>query len=227
MTYLEQVQKVQKLNEEFKNADSLTLLKYVNEEFKSLALVSSFGAESAILLHLISRANPDLPVFFMDTGKIFRQTLDYKKTLEERLKLSNIQIFYPDEEQLSLHDPKGIKHKTNTNLCCYIRKVEPLARALKNTSAWISGRKKFQAASRADIPLFELEDMKIKINPLANSSAEELRKYAALHDLPEHPLLKAGYPSIGCIPCTSPVKKGDDPRSGRWAGLDKTECGIH
>ncbi len=227
MTYLEQVQKVQKLNEEFKNADSLTLLKYVNEEFKSLALVSSFGAESAILLHLISRVNPELPVFFMDTGKIFSQTLDYKKTLEKQLKLTNIQIFHPDEAQLSLHDPKGIKHKTDTNLCCYIRKVEPLARALKNISAWISGRKRFQAASRADIPLFELENMKIKINPLANSSAEELSEYAALHELPEHPLLKEGYPSIGCIPCTSPVKKGDNPRSGRWAGLDKTECGIH
>jgi phosphoadenosine phosphosulfate reductase len=227
MKYLKRLEKTDELNKKYADTDSLTILKEMGEEFPSLALVSSFGTESAVLLHLVSQANVDTSVFFMDTGKIFSQTLDYKKTLEEQLGLRNIQVFHPAEEQLKKHDPSGDKHKSDTDLCCYIRKVEPLSRALKNTQAWISGRKRFQAFSRSSIPLFELDDMRIKINPLANWSPKELADYAKRHKLPIHPLLKDGYLSIGCIPCTSPVKEGDDPRSGRWRGQDKTECGIH
>lgn len=227
MKYMEMVQKVDELNKHYKNADTISLLSKLDNEFPSLTLVSSFGAESAVLLHLVSLVNKEIPIIFIDTGKLFKETLDYKETLEKELGLKNIQIFKPQSTLLKKHDPKDFIHKYDADLCCHIRKVEPLSRALKNTDVWISGRKRFQTATRSEIPLFEIDDMRIKINLLANWTRNGIKAYFEKYGLPEHPLVADNYLSIGCMPCTTAVKEGEDIRSGRWRGQIKTECGIH
>ncbi|MCC3861198.1 phosphoadenylyl-sulfate reductase [Pseudemcibacter aquimaris] len=227
MNYLELVNKVDQLNDHYKDTDSFTLLRDLALEFPSLTLVSSFGAESAVLLHLVSRVNINIPVVLIDTGKLFEETLQYKDILKHEFGLKNIKSFKPDTSMLNAKDPHGIAHESRPDLCCFIRKVEPLNRALKNTNIWISGRKKYQSASRSNIPLFELDDMRIKVNPLANWSRDDMAYYIEKYKLPEHPLLKDNFLSIGCMPCTTAVGKDEDPRAGRWRGQVKTECGIH
>jgi phosphoadenosine phosphosulfate reductase len=194
-----------------------------------LALVSSFGAESAVLLHMAAEIDPSLPVLFLDTGHQFGQTLDYRKALSARLGLTDVRDLRPAFQDLALKDPKADLYKTDTDGCCDIRKVQPLDRALRDHfDAWITGRKRFQASTRANLPVVERgEGDKIKFNPLANWSKYELDAYVAEYDLPPHPLAAFGYPSIGCWPCTKPVEDGADARSGRWTGSEKTECGIH
>ncbi|MDR3374289.1 MAG: phosphoadenylyl-sulfate reductase [Ancalomicrobiaceae bacterium] len=192
-----------------------------------IAAVSSFGAESAVLLHLIATVDRSLPVLFVDTDKMFGETLRYRDQLVRRLGLTDVRTLTPDPTRIAGTDPKGALWLQNPDLCCRIRKVEPLARGLAGFGAWISGRKRYQSATRATLPLFEADGERMKVNPLAAWGAEDLASYAARHDLPEHPLLAQGYPSIGCMPCTDPVGEGEDARSGRWRGLDKTECGIH
>ena len=192
-----------------------------------IALVSSFGAESAVLLHMVSQIEPDLPVLFLDTGMQFGQTLDYRKQLTERLGLTDVRDLRPAFKDLAAIDPSGTLWKTDTGACCDLRKVVPLTQALEGFDAWITGRKRFQATTRASLPVVERNQDKIKVNPLANWTKADLDAYAAEHDLPPHPLVQFGYPSIGCWPCTRPVENDADARSGRWAGSEKTECGIH
>jgi phosphoadenosine phosphosulfate reductase len=192
-----------------------------------IALVSSFGAESAVLLHLLSEVDRDAPVIFLDTGRLFAETLQYRTRLVEHLGLTGVRTVTPDPQRLLAADPHRALWMTNADLCCQVRKTEPLARALKGLDAWFTGRKRFQSAVRAELRLFEADGERIKINPLANWSAGDLKAYMAAHALPEHPLVGRGYPSIGCVPCTSRVAVGEDPRAGRWRGRDKTECGIH
>lgn len=227
MTYLELVDKVDRLNEQYKNVDSLTLLRDLANEFPSLTLVSSFGAESAVLLHMISRVDVNTPVVLVDTGKLFIETIRYKETLQNEFGLKNVKVFEPNAELLKQNDRQGNAHLNQPNLCCFIRKVEPLTRALKDANIWISGRKKYQSASRSDLQLFELDDMRVKVNPLANWTKEDISFYSDKNKLPNHPLLKDNYLSIGCMPCTTAVKKGEGPRAGRWRGQVKSECGIH
>jgi phosphoadenosine phosphosulfate reductase len=192
-----------------------------------VALVSSFGAESSVLLHLLSAVDPDVPVIFLDTGRLFAETLEYRTALTKRLGLNEVRTVTPDAARLAAADPHRALWMTNPDLCCQIRKTEPLARALKGFDAWFTGRKRFQNGVRAELRLFEADGERIKINPLANWSADDLRDYALRHELPAHPLVAKGYPSIGCVPCTSKVQAGEDQRAGRWRGLDKIECGIH
>jgi len=192
-----------------------------------LALVSSFGAESAVLLHLLADVDRNIPVVFLDTGRLFAETLQYRTQLSERLGLTDVRTVSPEPERVSAKDPHRALWMTNPDLCCFIRKTEPLQRALKGFDAWITGRKRFQNALRAVLPMFEAEGERIKINPLVNWSSAELQAYAARNDLPPHPLVAQGYPSIGCVPCTSRVLPGEDQRAGRWRGMDKVECGIH
>ncbi|MFJ5487667.1 phosphoadenylyl-sulfate reductase [Hansschlegelia beijingensis] len=192
-----------------------------------IALVSSFGADSAVLLHLVGSVNPATPVIFIDTGQLFDETLAYRDELVSRIGLSDVRSTAPRPERLARLDPENFLWQTNPDLCCRIRKVEPLAAALGDFPAWISGRKRFQNAQRANLPLFEGDGRRIKVNPLAEWTAEDLESYRREHDLPAHPLVKHGYLSIGCMPCTSRVRPGEDPRAGRWRGLQKTECGIH
>lgn len=192
-----------------------------------IALVSSFGAESSVLLHLVASVSRDVPVVFIDTLRLFPETLAYRDALVERLGLSDVRTVTPDAEALKAKDPYKAAWMTDADLCCHIRKTEPLARALQGFDAWFTGRKRFQAATRAAIELFEQDGTRVKVNPLASWSSAELKAYMAEHALPAHPLVSQGYPSIGCQPCTSKVKPGEDERAGRWRGLDKTECGIH
>lgn len=192
-----------------------------------IALVSSFGADSAVLLHMVATVDPSTPVLFVDTGKLFSQTLRYRDALVERLGLSDVRVARPERDELTAIDPAGMLWMNDTDACCNVRKVLPLARALKGFDAWISGRKRFQSSTRAALPVFEAEDGRVKVNPLANWTATDILDYAKLHDLPPHPLVAEGYPSIGCLPCTDKVAPGEDPRAGRWRGQAKTECGIH
>jgi len=192
-----------------------------------IAAVSSFGADSAVLLHMIAQVDPGLPVIFLDTGKHFGETLEYRDALVADFGLTSMRIVTPKEAALGRGDPDGKLHLSDTDACCAIRKVEPMARGVEPFRAWFTGRKRFQAATRAALPAFEAVGPRIRINPLAHWSVGDLTGYMREHDLRESPLVAYGYLSIGCFPCTQPVKPGEDARSGRWAGQAKTECGIH
>jgi phosphoadenosine phosphosulfate reductase len=192
-----------------------------------IAVVSSFGAESAVLLHLVSEIDRSVPVVFIDTGRLFPETLEYRTRLTDRLGLTDVRTIGPAPERLAELDPARALWMTEPDLCCRIRKTEPLARALTGFDAWFTGRKRFQSRQRASIQMFEADAGRIKVNPLASWGIEDLSAYAAEHELPAHPLVTQGYPSIGCVPCTDRVLPGEDPRAGRWRGTDKSECGIH
>jgi phosphoadenosine phosphosulfate reductase len=192
-----------------------------------LGAVSSFGADSAVLLHMIAGIDPALPVVFLDTGKHFGETIAYRDALAADLGLTDIRIVTPDEAALERVDPTGRLHETDTDACCAVRKVEPMARGVAPFVAWFTGRKRFQAATRAALPAFETVGPRIRVNPLARWGTSDLADYMRRHDLRENPLVAYGYLSIGCFPCTSIVAPGEDARSGRWAGQAKTECGIH
>jgi phosphoadenosine phosphosulfate reductase len=217
-----------RLDAELRHAHPKAIIAKALEMFDGeLALVSSFGAESAVLLHMAAQVSRDIPVLFLDTGMLFGQTLDYRQQLAARLKLTDVRDLRPRFEDLATGDPNADLWKTDTDGCCHIRKVIPLDAALSGFSAWITGRKRFHGGERLRLPVVEEADGKLKFNPLANWNKADLEAYAAEHDLPEHPLVAFGYPSIGCWPCTNPVEAGGDVRSGRWAGSQKTECGIH
>jgi phosphoadenosine phosphosulfate reductase len=158
---------------------------------------------------------------------LFGQTLDYRQQLAVRLGLTNVRDLRPQFQDLATTDPKADLWKTDTDACCHIRKVLPLDRAIGGFEAWITGRKRFHGGDRLRLAVVEEADGKIKFNPLANWGKDELDAYVLAHDLPPHPLVAFGYPSVGCWPCTQPAQEGEDVRAGRWAGSDKTECGIH
>jgi phosphoadenosine phosphosulfate reductase len=200
----------------------------INRYYKGrIALVSSFGAESAVLLHMASQIDRSLPVIFIDTDKHFWETLSYRSKLVDRLGLQNIRNIHPDADDLRLLDSSGELHKTDPDMCCHIRKTAPLEKALDGFDAWISGRKRFHGAARASIPTIEVADGRLKVEPLARFTARDLNAYMEHFDLPRHPLLDQGYRSIGCMPCTTKGGTADNPRAGRWLGRSKTECGIH
>jgi phosphoadenosine phosphosulfate reductase len=217
------------LDRKYRGRDARDVLSAaVHDLFRGrVTLVSSFGADSAVLLHLAAGVDPATPVTFIDTGQLFDETLRYRDELTARLGLTNVRTVTPDAEKLARRDPEKFLWQFNPEACCRIRKVAPLAEALDGYPAWISGRKRFQNATRAQLPVFEADGARIKVNPLAEWSAEDVRTYAQAHDLPPHPLVKHGFLSIGCAPCTTRVKPGEDVRAGRWRGLSKTECGIH
>jgi phosphoadenosine phosphosulfate reductase len=192
-----------------------------------LALVSSFGTESAALLKVMADVDPAIPVVFLDTGWLFQETLDYRDTLTRQLGLADVRSIKPLEETLSREDPDKELWFSDPDACCRIRKVEPLARALKPFSAWINGRKRFQGSARADIPVVEQDGARLKFNPFANVSREEIEAIYKSANLPPHPLAAKGFLSVGCMPCTSRSEADEDARAGRWRGRDKTECGIH
>jgi len=192
-----------------------------------IALASSFGADSAVLLHMIAAIDPATPVLFLDTGKLFAETLAYRDTLLTRLGLRNVRRVSPTRRRLGEEDPTGYLHTVEPDACCHLRKVEPLEKALGRFDAWITGRKRFQGALRAELAVFEADGPRIKINPLAAWSPADIEAYFTAHDLPRHPLVAHGYLSIGCSTCTLPVKAGEEQRAGRWRGRGKTECGIH
>ena len=191
------------------------------------AVVSSFGTESAVLLHLVATADRTVPVIFVDTLKMFPETLAYRETLLRAFGSDHVAVGTPDAAALAARDGEGMRWSYDPDGCCEIRKVEPLARAKRGLDSWISGRKAFQSVTRQNIPRFEIEDGRLKLNPLGDWVKADLDAYFAAHDLPRHPLEADGYLSVGCAPCTSRVLPGEDPRAGRWRGFDKVECGIH
>nr|WP_246666675.1 phosphoadenylyl-sulfate reductase [Bradyrhizobium guangdongense] len=200
-------------------------LKAVGRE--QLALVSSFGTESAALLKVMADVDPSIPVIFLDTGWLFEETLAYRDTLIATLGLRDVRSIKPLEETLTREDPDRDLWFSNPDACCRIRKVEPLARALKPFSAWINGRKRFQGGARAEIPVVEEDGARLKFNPFADVSREDIETIYARAKLPQHPLQASGFLSVGCMPCTSRTSDGEDARAGRWRGQAKTECGIH
>ena len=222
-----------RLNRLYQGRDTAEMLESVLRDgiAGDVALVSSFGAESAVLLHLVSRIDPTVPVLFLDTGKHFAETLEYRDTLTELLGLTDVRSLTPDADTLAARDETGLRWSYDPDGCCEIRKVVPLGKALAGFDASLTGRKAFQAQTRAFLPRFEIDESdsagRLKINPLIDWNAERIAAYVEEHALPAHPLVAKGFPSIGCSPCTAKVAPGEDPRSGRWRGWDKTECGIH
>ena len=222
-----------RLNRMFRGSSTEELLEAVLRDSLAgdVAAVSSFGAESAVLLHLIAQIDRSVPVLFLDTGKHFGETVEYRRTLARRLGLTNVRDLVPDTEELAARDENGLRWSYDPDGCCDLRKVRPLARALEGFDASFTGRKAFQSSTRANLPRFEIDTSdaqgRLKINPLIDWDAQRIADYFEQHDLPRHPLVAQGFPSIGCSPCTRPVAEGEDARSGRWAGWDKVECGIH
>ena len=210
------------------DSDAEAVLAAAREAFGDrLALVSSFGAESAVLLHLASRVIPDVPVIFLETGKHFAQTLGYRRKLAAKLGLTDVRDIAPDAGEVSDEDPDGDLWRRDTDACCTLRKVRPLDRALEGFDAWITGRKQFHGGARTALPPFEHVGAHTKVNPLVRWTPADIQAHLAENDLPRHPLVAQGFPSIGCWPCTHPVADGEDARAGRWRGQAKTECGIH
>ena len=224
---------VEALNARFAGVPTLAMLRAVLREGLAgdIAAVSSFGAESAVLLHLIASIDRSVPVLFLETGKHFPETLAYRDQVMKRLGMANLVNLTPSAEALAARDESGLRWSYDPDGCCEIRKVQPLAAALSHFDASFTGRKGFQNAARAGLPTFELDQTdargRLKINPLATWSSDQVQAYFEATGLPPHPLVAQGYPSIGCSPCTTRVAPGEDPRSGRWKGWDKTECGIH
>ncbi len=217
-----------RLDAELRHAHPRTIIEAAVETFgERLALVSSFGAESAVLLDLMAKVKPDIPVLFLDTGMLFGQTLDYRKSLAAHLGLKDVRDLRPHYQDLAVVDPEAKLWQTDTDACCNLRKVVPLDLALEDFGAWITGRKRFHGGSRLSLPVVEQSGRHVKLNPLANWTKADLDAYAEENRLPAHPLVAQGFPSIGCWPCTRPAEDDEDVRAGRWAGSQKTECGIH
>jgi phosphoadenosine phosphosulfate reductase len=192
-----------------------------------VALLSSFGAESSVLLHMVSEVQPNLPVVFLDTLKLFPETILYRDQLIRELGLTDLRIVKPDDGDLNRSDPSSNLHDRDTDLCCHIRKTVPMAAAMESFDVVISGRKRFHGAARSDLQFVSGQDGKLKVEPLAAFSAFDLFNYMQKHHLPSHPLKLRGYGSIGCMPCTTVGGSDEAPRAGRWEGTEKTECGIH
>lgn len=218
-----------RLNARYAGVDTSAMLAdlLASRPFEQLAIVSSFGAESAALLHMVARIDKSVPLIFVNTQKMFGETLAYRDELAERLGFTDLRVYRPDPHLLAARDATGLRWSYDPDGCCDLRKTEPLRRALAGFDAWFSGRKAFQATTRAALPRFEIDEGRLKINPLIDWDKARIDAYFAAHDLLRHPLEAQGYPSVGCSPCTSKVQPGEDPRAGRWRGWDKVECGIH
>lgn len=214
--------------ESLEQRSAAEILYWAAKAFRSkLALTSSFQTQSLPLLHLVSRICPTIPVFFLDTGFHFEETLEFRNQLKRELGINIVTL-----EPLCGHDAfihqHGELHQSNPNMCCYMNKVEPLQRALQGYDAWISGIRRDQTEARRNTPVISMQNNGLyKVCPMVAWTADNVNDYIQRYELPKHPLLSQGYKSIGCAPCTKPTKEGQDAREGRWAEQDKTECGLH
>lgn len=220
------------LNRLYAQKSAQEVLRHALTLLGDLPLVSSFGAESVVLLHMAAQINTDAPILFIDTEMLFPETLEYQQEVAAYLGLTNLTVIKAAREAIFARDNENLLHLHDPDACCHLRKTEPLEQALKGRDGWITGRKRYQSGARATLDLFEVERPlgalpRIKVNPLANWNGTDIADYIERHALPRHPLIAKGYPSIGCAPCTSQVQTGEDPRAGRWRDLGKTECGIH
>ncbi len=224
---------LEKINRELEGKKPEEIIAWSIREFSRIAMTSSFGPESGVLLHMVSRVDPNVPVLFLETGYHFPETLEYKERLVRLFGLKKVLDLKADPKKKAevVAQYEGVPYEKNPDLCCQINKVDPIDRVLKDFDAWMSGIRRNQTDFRKSIRIFEeykkSEAELFKISPLANLTSREMWWYLKEHDIPKHPLYDKGYLSVGCWPCTRPVQPGDDERSGRWAGKAKTECGIH
>ncbi len=220
---------VTQLNERFRSRPACAVLVHAinNDRIGPVALASSFGADSVVLIHMVAQLDRNVPVLFLDTRMLFQETLKYQRAVAADMGLNDIRVVRPDNEQLMARDTDHILHQTDQQACCNLRKIEPLTRVLAPFGGWITGRKRFQGERRAALEHFEVQDGRVKVNPLAQWRPEELRTYMLENHLPPHPLQEKGYSSIGCAPCTTPTHYGENSRAGRWRDTQKAECGIH
>jgi len=222
--------RVAALNARYRHHSAISVLEHAlgDSDAGRVAMVSSFGAESVALLHMVALVDRATPVLFIDTEMLFPETLAYQRELAEMLGLRDVRVIRASRTRMAARDPEGLLHRENPDACCALRKTEPLEHALAPFDAWITGRKRFQSGSRAALEFFEAEGAaRIKINPLAHWTRQDIADYMVNNRLPRHPLVARGYASIGCAPCTTPVATGEDARAGRWRESDKEECGIH
>lgn len=224
MTFLE----VTQLNERFKGADIPEILGWLGTEFKKeVVATSSFQTQSLPLLHLMSLHCPEVKIFFLDTGFHFKETLEFVSKLRSDfgLRIETLRPLLSNDDFLEQY---GGLYQKDPEMCCYLNKVEPMTRALKGASAWISGVRHDQTKTRASMQLFNLQpDGILKICPIIDWNQKMIDDYITENSLPVHPLLSKGYRSIGCAPCSRPTLAHEDPREGRWSGTAKTECGLH
>lgn len=222
-------EQIQRLNAHYEGRGATAIIDHaVHEAFADrIAFVSSFGAESAVLLHLLAVVDPSVPVLFLDTNKLFGETVRYRSRLQHQLGLEDVRVIGPRKRDIERDDPQGTLSMHDPDKCCELRKAEPLERALKGFDCWVTGRKRHQTGFRKEMEIVEHDGASFKLNPLATWTRADIAEYFSAHKLPEHPLVKQGFFSIGCMPCTSKVEDDGDARSGRWAGQAKTECGIH
>jgi phosphoadenosine phosphosulfate reductase len=192
-----------------------------------LAVVSSFGTESAVLLKYVADVDRALPVLFLDTGWLFEETLAYRDELARYFGLKDVRSLKPQIELIERRDPARDLWLHDTDSCCHIRKVRPLSDALGAFDGWINGRKRIHGGTRADIAHVEADGHLLKFNPLAALTKEDLDEVFASSGAPRHPLEKFGFSSVGCMPCTSRTRPGEPARAGRWRDTGRTECGIH
>jgi phosphoadenosine phosphosulfate reductase len=223
------IEKANALDEVLRNASPSEVIESASRivGHERLALVSSFGTESAALLKVMADVDPAIPVIFLDTGWLFEETLAYRDALIARLGLRDVRSIKPQEDALRREDPDRELWFSDPDACCRIRKVEPLRRALAPFDAWINGRKRFQGGLRAAIPVVEADGLRLKFNPFANVTREGIEAIFAQAQLPPHPLVASGFLSVGCMPCSSRAQPDEDARDGRWRGRAKVECGIH
>lgn len=224
--------RAQTLNRVYKDHDAQDILAHALTSMGDMALVSSFGAESIVLLHMAAQIDHAVPVLFIDTELLFPETLQYQQDVATALGLSNVQTIMAKREAVFARDNENLLHLHDPDACCQLRKTEPLLRALSGFDGWITGRKRYHGGARAALDLFEVDRPlgalpRIKVNPLARWDSGDLAAYLDAHSLPRHPLVTKGYLSIGCAPCTSPTQNGEAARAGRWRDQAKTECGIH
>jgi phosphoadenosine phosphosulfate reductase len=216
------------IHESYAGLEGRELLEPLIRDFGGkLVVVSSFGAESAVLLHMVSEVDKSTPIILLDTGKLFWETLSYRSMLIDALGLTDVRSIQPDPADLAATDPHGTLNATNGDLCCHIRKTIPLEKALRGFDVIVSGRKRYHGGERRNLTPLSLDATRIRAEPLAGFSALDIELYMATHKLPRHPLTEIGYYSIGCEPCTVQGGSAANPRAGRWAGSSKTECGIH
>lgn len=217
------------LAERYRGLDGEALLRpLIEREFAGqIVVLSSFGTESALLLHMVAEIDRATPVLFIDTGKLFGETLRYRDALVKRLALRDLRVIGPAPAEVARRDPSGMLWHSNPDACCALRKVEPLEPALSGFLAVISGRKRYQGGGRAWLPTIEFAQRRVQIDPLVGYTRERIEKEFRARDLPPHPLEADGFLSIGCMPCTDRVAPHEDRRAGRWRGTPKTECGIH
>lgn len=218
------------LIEAYAGLEGRELIRTIAKDYKGrVALLSSFGAESAVLLHMVSEVDPSIPIIFLDTLKLFPETLAYRDLVVRELGLTNLRIIAPNPQDLQRVDPDGKLYDIDHDLCCHFRKSVPMEKAFEGFDVMISGRKRFHGATRSDLNPVSIDGDRLKIEPLAGFTALDLQTYMQKHNLPSHPLKLQGYHSIGCMPlaCTAPGGSADNPREGRWMGSEKTECGIH